>query len=35
MGFVYHQLGNYKLALICYQSAFYILQKYQNDRTHE
>ncbi|CAF3074761.1 unnamed protein product [Rotaria sp. Silwood2] len=35
MGLVYNQLGNYKLALICYQSAFYILEKHQDDRAHD
>ncbi|CAF1475953.1 unnamed protein product [Adineta ricciae] len=35
MGSVYEHFGNDKLALICYQTVYNILQKYQNDRTHE
>ncbi|CAF1543010.1 unnamed protein product [Adineta ricciae] len=35
MGSNYEQLGNYKLALLTYQSAYEILDKYQNDKTHE
>jgi tetratricopeptide (TPR) repeat protein len=34
IGITYYQFGKYQLALRCYQTAFYFLQAFQNDKTH-
>jgi tetratricopeptide (TPR) repeat protein len=34
MGNTYYRFGKYELALKCYQTAYYLLQAFQNDPTH-